>query len=537
MALDETSFYERLLQPQATGATTPSTRPPRPSAAVVPWRRNPSGETEVYWVRRSPTMRFMGGWYAFPGGGLSRSDAALAVSQTPSGTSDSTFSDADPNTPPEEIRRLGADLIPGLVTCALRELFEETGLLLTSEPIPTGAKLDSGREQLLAKEVSFAEFLAERQWTLSAAALEFAGRWLTPPLAPMRFDNRFFLLHWDLHQMQQPSLMGSELDFGEWIQPAHAIERWNRGEATIAPPILHILNVLAEDEPAVGLRRLRDTREANLGSMRRIELRPGIVLLPLLTPTLPPATHTHAYLVGQKRAVLIDPATPHADETQLLRLALAAARDQGLEIEAIWLTHHHLDHIGAADAMRRELGIPICAHPLSARHLARVGLTVDQELHDGEVFDLGDEQPFPVRVVHTPGHTQGHLCFFVEAHRSLIAGDLVSSLSTIVIDPPEGDMDAYLESLRRVRQLRPEILFPAHGPAVLDAVRKLEKLEHHRLAREEEVFQAWQAGQRDPLEMVKLIYRGVAEEIHPVAARQLRAHTERLLKLGRITVD
>ncbi len=535
MKLDKQSYYERLLQASASDAA--GNKPPRPSAAIVPWRKNNNDKIEVYWVRRSPTMRFMGGWYAFPGGGLARSDVALHVGQMPSGASDTSFSDADPSTNAGEIQRLGPDLIPGLVACALRELFEETGLLLLSDskqPLDE-ARIGPDRMRLLDKKISFSDLLTERGWELNAEALEFAGRWLTPPLAPMRFDNRFFLLRWDQEEDQQPSMMGTELDHGEWIEPHRAIERWTRGEVTLAPPILHILKVLGEVGPAAGSHRLRNTQEANLGPMRRIELRPGIVLIPLLTPTLPPATHTHAYLLGHKRAVLVDPATPHADETERLRLTIHAAQAQGIQLQAIWLTHHHPDHIGAADAMRREFEVPICAHPQTARHLAATGLTVDQELHDDQLFDLGGEEAFPVRVIHTPGHTRGHLCFFVESHRSLIAGDLVSTLSTIVIDPPDGDMDAYLESLRRVRQLMPEILFPAHGPAVLNAVQKLEKLERHRLAREEEVFQAWQAGQREPIEMVKSIYSGIDEAIHPVAARQLGAHIERLQKLGRIT--
>ncbi len=268
--------------------------------------------------------------------------------------------------------------------------------------------------------------------------------------------------------------------------------------------------------------------------VRRIEFAPGVILLPLLTPTLPPATHTNAYLLGRSRAVLVDPATPLPDEICGLRRALAAARRQGIEVCAIWLTHHHPDHVGAVEAMRRELGVPVCAHPLAVAPLQHAGLKVDEELTDGQRVDLGDHEPFPVRVVHTPGHTRGHLSFFDETHRSLIAGDLASTLSTIVIDPPEGDMDDYIASLDRAMALAPKLLFPAHGPAVLGATQRLEKLKHHRLEREDQVLAAWRAGRREPAEMVAEVYPELPEEIRPVAARQISAHLERLQRGGRI---
>ncbi len=536
------SVYERLLrrQPAETAA-----RPPRPSAAVVPWRRGPHGECQVYWVRRSRTMKFLGGWYAFPGGGLARSDAAIDIAARPQSPA-ATFSNPEPEISEELRRQLGEDLAPGIAACAIRELFEETGLLLARDP--QGGDLEGGqgasseslanaRRRLLEKDTGFAGLAAEAGWRLDASPLVFAGRWLTPPLAPMRFDNRFFLLEWDQSRALQPSLMGSELDRGEWLRPADAVARWHSGEALVAPPILHILRVLAEDGPEDGLPRLQRPDEANLGPFRRIEFRPGVVLLPLLTPTLPPARRTNAVLLGNRQTVLVDPATPLPDEIERLRRALEDARRQGREIQAIWLTHHHPDHIGAVETVRRDLGVPVCAHRLAAEHLERRGIKVDQELEDGQVVVLDGDPPFPVRVIHTPGHTRGHLCFFDETYRSLIAGDLASTLSTIVIDPPEGDMDAYLQSLDRVIELSPEILFPAHGPPVRGAVGRLKKLEQHRLEREEQVLEAWRTGARQPAEMVSGIYAGVPEEAHPIAERQILAHLDRLRSHGRIAGD
>lgn len=95
-------------------------------------------------------------------------------------------------------------------------------------------------------------------------------------------------------------------------------------------------------------------------------------------------------------------------------------------------------------------------------------------------------------------------------------------------------MDAYLGSIDRALELRPNALFPAHGPAVLNAVQKLEELKQHRLEREAEILEAWRSGMREPLEMVRSIYSEVPEAIHPVAARQLQAHLKRLRDLGKL---
>ena len=531
------SLYEQVLKnlsAAGAGKSGLALPPARPSAAVVPWRRTAGdgiGGIEVYWVRRAAELPFMGGWHAFPGGGLSRADAAVAVDGHPAGAGERPQAAGFPESLGGS-EDPGPDLLPGLVVCALRELFEETGLLLAA-PSPDPAALEAAQKALLAKEKTFTEILAGLGARLDASRLVWAGRWVTPPFAPVRFDNRFFLLEWPASEPVQPEVLPGELAEGEWIAPGDALARC-RDEALAAPPILHILEVLAQDGPEAGIGRLRDPSETNLGPLRRIEMRPGVLMVPLATHTLPPALTTNAYLLGTEEAVLVDPGSPLDAENERLERALTVARDRlGRRVTAIWLTHHHQDHIGGVERLRRFLGVPVLAHPATAERLAG-RIAVDGTLTDNQRIVLAGDPPFAVRVLHTPGHARGHLCFLAESQSSILAGDLVAGLGTIVVDPPEGDMDDYLASLARLADLNPRILFPAHGPAIQNAVAKLREYIEHRLWREERVAAAWNQGLRTPGEMLPTVYEDVPKEAYPLAERQILAHLTRLRKAGRI---
>ncbi|HVF60542.1 MAG TPA: MBL fold metallo-hydrolase [Thermoanaerobaculia bacterium] len=529
------SLYERALAARPAGA--PSARPPRPSAAVVLWRRGAGGALEVFWVRRAETLAFMGGWHAFVGGALAREDAGLEVAGTARGLDPGTAAPA-PEGLLDGLPELPPDLVPGLLAGALRELFEETGVLLARELPPEAAippGLAAARRRLVAGEAGMAEILAELGATLDASRLVYAGRWLTPPFGPLRFDNRFFLAEWPYGAAVQPEVEEGELAAGEWIEPAAALARWRRGEVMAAPPVLHLLRVLAEDGSERGLPRLLDPREANLGPCRRIEFRPGFLAFPMRTATLPPATATNAFLVGHGETVLIDPGSGDPVELDRLHRALAAAlAAPGRRLAAIWLTHHHPDHVGGVEATRAAFGVPVLAHPATAERLAARGLRVDGTLEDGQEVTLAGEPPLTLRVVHTPGHARGHLCFFDAEGKTLLAGDLVAGVGTIVVDPPEGDMDDYLASLETALALAPATLLPAHGPAVHHGAAKLHEYLDHRLWREERVLAAWRAGLREPQAMLPTVYADVPPEAHPLAARQIEAHLTRLRRAGRL---
>jgi glyoxylase-like metal-dependent hydrolase (beta-lactamase superfamily II)/8-oxo-dGTP pyrophosphatase MutT (NUDIX family) len=477
-------------------------------------------------------LRFMGGWHAFPGGGISQSDFEVPIQGLPAGI-DAPYHPAD--VPGADSLDLPPALVDGLLACTVRELFEETGILVhCNARTPPADALDDARTALNDKKKTFNDILGELDVALDASPLVYAGRWITPPISTIRFDARFFLLEWPSDCGMQPSIIPGELDHGEWIRPGEAIQRWRRAEVMIAQPMLHILRVMLREGPELGLDILRPGREKG-PQPHRIEFRREISAIPLRTNTLPPATHTSAYLAGFREMILVDPASPFPDQLDALQQAVRAAgvRENGI-VKAIWLTHHHPDHIGGVQAMRKALGVPVCAHPLTAERLESLGIEIDQTLHDGQTVVLAGDPPVTLQVLHTPGHARGHLCFYEPASRSLIAGDMVAGHSTIIIDPPEGDMDDYLHSLSKLTSLQPSTLLPGHGSMMANAVERLQQLYNHRLRREQQVLEAWKQGLRDPVEILPTVYTDISAHEYPLAERQIAAHIVRLQKLGMI---
>lgn len=254
---------------------------------------------------------------------------------------------------------------------------------------------------------------------------------------------------------------------------------------------------------------------------------PGITLVSVRTPTLPPATHTACYLVGERELIAIDPATPWPDE----QARLAAAIPAGARVALIALTHHHGDHVGAAVELARRTGAPIAAHPATAARLgARIPVT--RVLQDGEVLETDRGA---LTVLHTPGHAPGHLAFWDRASGAVIAGDLVAGVGTILIDPTggEGHLATYLASLERLLALGIGALLPAHGPMIADGPGKLREYLAHRRMREARVAAALAEVPRTVDELCALAYADTPPALAPIAVRSLVAHLDKLAEDGR----
>ncbi len=463
----------------------------------------------------------MGGWNAFPGGRRSGRDDAVPTRGTIDGHE--AFLASGPHA--------------AQPACALRELFEEAGILPLAEPAPGTVGVDelhAARDGLLRGDVDFVAWLGERNLVLDTSRLRYAGRWVTPPLSPLRYDATFFLLEWPLDEVVQPRVIPGELASGEWIRPAEALARWAAGTVQLAPPTLETFRVLADHGPA-GRDRLWRSDAHDPNALRSIEFRPCVRVIPMETPTLPPATHTNALLLGSRDLILVDPGA--SDPAQLRRLQQIIdfeADRAGGQLEAIWLTHHHLDHVAGAAAIRRHYSVPVRAHPATAARLADAGIEVDSHFHGGESIALSGDPSMRIRVLHTPGHARGHLCFFEEELSTLLCGDMLSGWGTVVINPPDGNMAEYLESLERLAGLGARVALPSHGTMILEPSGALHKARRHRLRREDLVLAAWKSGLREAAAMLEPVYGDLRPAVRPLAVRQVLAHLEHLESTGRL---
>jgi endoribonuclease LACTB2 len=266
---------------------------------------------------------------------------------------------------------------------------------------------------------------------------------------------------------------------------------------------------------------------------RERELEPWVWLVPLRTPTLPPASTTNTLVVGSERLVVIEPATPHDAEQRVLDTLLARLVAEGRRVEAVAVTHHHRDHVGCVEAVSDRWGVPVWAHVETAK---RVDFVVDRELEAGETIDLGDG--IALEVLFTPGHAPGHLVFVERRSKIAYAGDMVAGEGTILIDPQDdGDMAAYLASLQRLNERATRALVPSHGPVIRRPEAVIEHYVQHRLRRESKVLDAIGPNGTPFGDVLSGAYEDTPVHLWPLASRSLEAHLCKLEGEGRVVRD
>jgi glyoxylase-like metal-dependent hydrolase (beta-lactamase superfamily II)/8-oxo-dGTP pyrophosphatase MutT (NUDIX family) len=472
---------------------------PRPAATLV-LLRDASEGPEVVLTRRPEGLRFMGGASVFPGGAIDDADL------------DERWERVSVLDRAAAARLLGivdGRLALGAFVAALREAFEEVGWVASD---PTAPSLDRSAAEHPDR---FLERCLASGLVLATDALVPAGRWVTPQGSAIRFDTFFFVA--DAGAAWVPHPDPAEVADVGWITPAAALGEQAAGTRLMAPPTIEMLQRLdGHESVAAALDSLRTSAEAHDRAATRLSPLVQLVVAP--NPGVMTGPGTNTYVVGSKPAFVIDPAV---DDGAYIDAVVGAAGD----VATILVTHRHSDHVGGAATLAARTGAEVRAWGSSPAGAAPV-----TPLVDGEILEGGGAR---LHVVHTPGHASDHVCFWLEGGASLFSGDNVLGEGTAVIAPPDGDMGAYLESLRRLRTLRLSRIYPGHWPPLDGGTAVIDRYIAHRLEREAAIVAALRPGPSTIDEIVARAYADTPSHLHPIAAYSARAHLQLLEATGR----
>jgi glyoxylase-like metal-dependent hydrolase (beta-lactamase superfamily II)/8-oxo-dGTP pyrophosphatase MutT (NUDIX family) len=519
--------------------------------------RDSAEGVQVLMTRRSMTASFAPGAYVFPGGGV---DAADAVAH------------------PQSLRRASqSDLHLTQAIAAIRESFEELGVLLATHA--DGHVANAQDIAALDRNAPFAAQCAAHGLTLMGDQVFVLAHWITDRDLPRRFDVPFLVAR--MPEGQTPVADESEQFEPVWISPAQALAQHAAGHFFIIFPTIRTLERLqafatvdavliacaVTDEPLwtscprggflAGKEERYMEHEAPFGELalvspdgqivhaldwqteRPVPLLKNLMRLTAPNPGVMTGPGTNSYIVGDPITgyLVVDPGPADPDHLQALW------RATGGQIRMIVCTHSHADHSPGAKPLQA-----LCSHtpPILGLHslpTARANsfFAPDRELAHQEQLVLHGQGPegevtHTLRVLHTPGHAANHLCLVLEEDGLLFSGDHVLNGSTTVVDPPDGNMNDYLNSLDLLAaacdEFQIEFILPAHGHVLGFAQSAITQLKAHRLKREAKIMAAMQALPGGTVQAwVEHAYADVPPRLWPVAARSLQAHVDRILSL------
>ncbi len=542
--------------PSAQPADAPRSKAMRFAASMLVLRDGPQGMEILMMRRPQRDDDRSAGAFVFPGGVLDAQDAALHP--LCAGLDDAAAS-----------ARLQ---VPGngldYYLCAVREAFEEANLLFAYDASGRIVRLDDlGPEvhQQLREAASYGgkglahvcEMLGLR---LAVDQLAYCAYWLTPPGLPKRFDTRFFMTV--LPAGQTAIHDGVEAVEHRWMRPADVVNPANN--LTLVNATRKILQSIAHFESAQACfdyaRQQRNIalvmprlahgpkgqrpvmpEEPSYAEVARIDpdgagharyaLEPGLAVKlservwrvtanngNVMTG---PGTNTYFVAGADNQWAVIDPGP---DDAAHFAAVMAAAPGP---VKWILVTHTHLDHSPGSVRMHEATSAPVWGRTTDVVDRQDQTFRPDHQPEHGDRIALGPQTT--LRVIHTPGHASNHLCFFLEEEKTLFTGDHVMQGSTVVINPPDGDMRAYLASLQALLNEDLEWIAPGHGflmPRPHDAIRLLIR---HRMQREAKVLNALRAlAAADVGTLVASVYDDVPVTKHPIAQRSLMAHLRKL---------
>lgn len=543
--------------------------PTRPAATLILVRDGEAGP-EVLLLKRSSKAGFIAGVHVFPGGGVEQADHGDAWTQASTGID------------PEAADR-ALDLPSGALAywvAALRECFEECGLLLASDVrghTPDFSQAGQAglwselRRRLHQGQLSFAQLIREQGLRLAAEELIYFSHWIAPQSVKPRYDTRFFLAK--APRRQQPVCDEAEVTSHVWLRPEAALARQRAGDMELVFPTIRSLEALCgfadadsliaharRTRPAAShLPRLAQGRDgpkylvegdyayAEVGKLdpegkgtARYELLPGVPV-PLSDRvcriTAPNAgmmtgPGTNSYLVGRGDVAVIDPGPDLEEHIDALIRAAAGSDGQG-RIRWVLASHTHPDHSPAAARLKALTGAQLIGLPPPPHGPQDRSFIPDRQPADNEVLAIAGCH---LKVLHVPGHASNQVCYLLQEEGLLFTGDHLMQGSTVVIAPPDGNMSDYLRSLERLKQEDLAWLAPGHGFLLDKPEDAVDRLVLHRSWREKTLFKVLKEKGPNRLEdVVAAVYYDVPERLLKLAGLSLLAHAQKLEREGRVT--
>jgi ribonuclease/clavin/mitogillin len=426
---------------------------------------------EIFAIQRQYFLNAFPGYWAFPGGKVEKDDE--------------TFSIDHPVLKGIDKRLFGA---------AVREGEEELGV--------------DFRKEIMEERVSSVDFL---------------GLAVTPDFNPYRFATYFFKI--DFKHKVDFVIDRNEARFARWLSSEELLKQFNLGHVLAVPPVIKVIENLGQNPKIQFIEDLNFSYDVD-EFVPFIESIKGMRQIMPLSHTLPPATRTNAFLIGDDGSskILVDPSPQDDEEYRKFKNTIAQ-----FGVDKILLTHHHPDHYERSNILARELNVPILLSTY----------TFDRILSDRPDYFNGIKIVFikegdiitswltrEVMVMEIPGHDEGQVALYPTDLSWFLAGDLFQGIGTVVIGGEEGNMKKYFATLERIIKLSPKVLFPSHGIG-LGGTNILEKTLAHRKSREAQILNLHLEGLH-PQEMLSKIYAEVNKELWPYALENIHKHLAKL---------
>ncbi len=489
-------------------------REPRLSASAVISRKK-GGCDEILLGHRVSEMPSFPDFWAFPGGGISKVDIKFSIDN-------SNF-----------LAQMEEDRVASI--CLLREIAEEVGF--TPDKLGNMISLDSEiRSNVYEDKHNWSESIRKREIIISKFDAKVITERVTPPFAPIRFKNKFFHVRLgdDLIEPTFPPGI-SEFDEFRWWEPNELLNSWKNNEVRLPPPIVTLIRDLVFEIEKSG--NLADACEElsrkRPSGYHRIEFAPYIECMPIRTETLPPATHTNCYIIGEVggERVIVDPASKCEESIISLASKIKEVQLSGSKIVGTIFTHRHPDHIGDLNKISKIYDAPIWATSETHEQIPDVKERII--LREGSEFVLnGPSGQTSWQIIETFGHCPGHICIIGES--GIISGDNCVGVGSILVPSGEGHMGKYIQGLKRLKGFNPKMLFPGHGPLIANPEKLLNKYILHRENRHEGVFRAIKDGFNTLREITKFVYMDDIGINYALAEDQVLAHVKQLIKENKI---